>query len=123
MSSKAKPFELAPERMAELAIREAMKDGEATPEDVLFYAAMSRIAGGMDTKYSDRMNYPTSSTSQDFDSNAQSANPLDEAARARMFRVGRELVRDDALASNVLMKYMVYLCGTGPEVTLKPQKG
>jgi hypothetical protein len=115
-------FELPPERMMELAVREAMRTGDASPEDVMFYAAMQKIAGGMQTSYGDRMAYPAGSTSQDFDGNAQSANPLDEAARARMFRIGRELVRDDALASNVLMKYMVYLCGTGPEVMLKPQK-
>jgi hypothetical protein len=113
-------FELSPEKMVDTAIREAIRNGDVTPEDVMFYGAMQKIVGS--AGLSDRMTYPSGSGSSDWGSN-QTVNALDDIGRAKMFRQGRELARDDSLAGNVLMKYMVYLCGAGPAVELRKTVG
>ena len=81
----------------------ALRYGDVTPEDLLYVDLLERItASSASTSNTRRLA---------FDSQDQTTPGLTEGDRAEMYRQSRFLVRDDSMASNILMKYMVHVTG------------
>jgi len=102
------------DQQIQMAIREAAKNHDFTLDDALFYSEFSRLSGGL------FQNAPIGGQSDsDWQSSEGAAEHMDSAARGKMFRYSRRLVRDESVVWNILMKYIVYICGKGPYIRLR----
>lgn len=93
-----------------------IRDGnpEVTPEDFVVYHLLAGMLPGADSWPT-----PSGTVASEWERPGElQEQGLSSSQRSSMYRLARQLVREEPLAQNVLRHFIIHICGQGPDVSL-----